>query len=198
MILLALYLTQAKGTMSKEWIREIIAELKKIPDKAGEIFTQVAKVEQLAPLIKEASSAFFIGRGLDWSVALEGSLKLKETSYIHAEAYAAGELKHGTIALVTEETPIIALATQRDLYDKTLSSVNELKAREAKVIGFTFEGNDSFGQSVDEVFYLPETINELAPILTVIPLQLLAYYVSLARGNDVDRPRNLVKSVTVE
>jgi glucosamine--fructose-6-phosphate aminotransferase (isomerizing) len=198
MILLALHLTQVKGTMSPEWLREIIAELKKIPDKAGEIFTQVAKIEQLAPLIKEASSAFFIGRGLDWSVALEGSLKLKETSYIHAEAYAAGELKHGTIALVTEETPIIALATQRDLYDKTLSNVNELKAREAKVIGFTFEGNDSFGQSVDEVFYLPETINELAPILTVIPLQLLAYYVSLARGNDVDRPRNLVKSVTVE
>ncbi|MGI6451819.1 MAG: glutamine--fructose-6-phosphate transaminase (isomerizing) [Desulfitobacteriia bacterium] len=198
LILLALYLAQAKETMSKEWIREIITELKKIPDKASEVFTEVDKIKQIASYIKEASCTFFIGRGLDWSVALEGSLKLKETSYIHAEAYAAGELKHGTIALITPETPIIALATQRDLYDKTLSNVNELKAREAKVMGITFEGNDGFGQSVDEVFYLPETINELAPILTVIPLQLLAYYVSLARGNDVDRPRNLVKSVTVE
>ncbi|MGI6451839.1 MAG: glutamine--fructose-6-phosphate transaminase (isomerizing) [Desulfitobacteriia bacterium] len=198
LILLALYLAQAKETMSKEWIREIITELKKIPDKASEVFTEVDKIKQIASYIKEASCTFFIGRALDWSVALEGSLKLKETSYIHAEAYAAGELKHGTIALITPETPIIALATQRDLYDKTLSNVNELKAREAKVMGITFEGNDGFGQSVDEVFYLPETINELAPILTVIPLQLLAYYVSLARGNDVDRPRNLVKSVTVE
>ncbi|NLP43910.1 MAG: glutamine--fructose-6-phosphate transaminase (isomerizing) [Peptococcaceae bacterium] len=198
MILLALFLAQAKGTISQEWIREIITELKKLPDKASEIFKQVSKIQQIASSIKDSACTFFVGRGLDWSVAQEGSLKLKETSYIHAEAYAAGELKHGTIALVTECTPIIALATQRDLYDKTLSNVNELKAREAQVIGITFEGNESFGQAVDEVFYLPETINELAPILTVIPLQLLAYYVSLARGNDVDRPRNLVKSVTVE
>ena len=198
MVLLALYLSQAKATMPQEWNREIITELKRIPDKASEIFMQVPKIQHMASYIKESSSAFFIGRGLDWAVALEGSLKLKETTYIHAEAYAAGELKHGAIALITENTPIVALNTQRELYDKTLSNVNEIKARGAQVIGFTFKGNDSFGQSVDEVLYLPETINELAPILTVIPLQLLAYYVSLARGNDVDRPRNLVKSVTVE
>ena len=194
MVLLALYLSQAKATMPQEWNREIITELKRIPDKASEIFMQVPKIQHMASYIKESSSAFFIGRGLDWAVALEGSLKLKETTYIHAEAYAAGELKHGAIALITENTPIVALNTQRELYDKTLSNVNEIKARGAQVIGFTFKGNDSFGQSVDEVLYLPETINELAPILTVIPLQLLAYYVSLARGNDVDRPRNLVKS----
>ena len=121
-----------------------------------------------------------------------------EISYIHAEAYAAGELKHGTLALITENTPIIALATQRDLYEKTLSNVIEVKARDAKVIGFTFEGNIDLEKSIDDVFYLPLTVNELAPILTVIPLQLMSYYVSVTRGNDVDKPRNLAKSVTVE
>jgi len=198
MILLALYLTQAKGTMSQEWINEIIAELRKIPDKAEEILEQAYAIEQLSQCFFGVDSAFFLGRGLDWAVAQEGSLKLKEISYIHAEAYAAGELKHGTLALITEKTPVVAIATQRDLYEKTLSNVIEVKARDAKVIGFTFEGNHDFGKSVDELFYLPDTANELAPILTVIPLQLLAYYVSVARGNDVDKPRNLAKSVTVE
>lgn len=198
MILLALYLTQAKGTMPHEWITEIISELRMIPDKAEQILKQAGRIKELAGCFESVDSTFFIGRGLDWAVAQEGSLKLKEISYIHAEAYAAGELKHGTLALITEKTPVIALATQRDLYEKTLSNVLEVKARDAKVIGFTFEGNHDFDKSVDEVFYLPLTANELSPILTVIPLQLLAYYVSLARGNDVDKPRNLAKSVTVE
>lgn len=198
MVLLALYLTQAKGTMSPEWIREIITELRKIPDKADEVLKQAGRIEEISRYFEGVDNTFFIGRGLDWAVAQEGSLKLKEISYIHAEAYAAGELKHGTLALITEETPVIALATQRDLYEKTLSNVIEVKARDAQVIGFTFEGNCDFDKSVDEVFYLPETVNELAPILTVIPLQLMAYYVSVARGNDVDKPRNLAKSVTVE
>lgn len=198
MILLALYLTQAKGTMSQEWITEIIHELREIPDKAEEILKQAESIEKLSRYFAKVHSAFFIGRGLDWAVAQEGSLKLKEISYIHAEAYAAGELKHGTLALITEETPVIALATQKDLYEKTLSNVQEVKARDAKVIGFTFEGNADFDKSVDDVFYLPLTANELSPILTVIPLQLLSYYVSVARGNDVDKPRNLAKSVTVE
>ncbi|HHV65479.1 MAG TPA: glutamine--fructose-6-phosphate transaminase (isomerizing) [Peptococcaceae bacterium] len=197
-VLLALYLTQAKQTMSQEWITEIISELKMIPDKAEEVLKQAGRVQELAKYFEHVENAFFIGRGLDWAVAQEGSLKLKEISYIHAEAYAAGELKHGTLALITEGTPVIALATQRDLYDKTLSNVKEVKARDARVIGFTFEGNHGFDKSVDEVFYLPLTANELSPILTVIPLQLLAYYVSAARGNDVDKPRNLAKSVTVE
>ncbi|AHF10801.1 MULTISPECIES: glutamine--fructose-6-phosphate transaminase (isomerizing) [Dehalobacter] len=199
MILLALYLTQAKGTMPKEWITEIISELGKIPDKAEIILKEGAeRIKTLARYFEEVGSAFFIGRGLDWAVAQEGSLKLKEISYIHAEAYASGELKHGTLALITEDTPIIALATQRDLYEKTVSNVIEVKARDAKVIGFTFEGNTDFHKSVNEIFYIPETVNELAPLLTVIPLQLLSYYVSVARGNDVDKPRNLAKSVTVE
>jgi len=198
MILLALYLTQAKGTMPREWIREIITELRLIPYKAEEILKQAGRIKELAENFANVTSAFFLGRGLDWAVAQEGALKLKEISYIHAEAYAAGELKHGTLALITQETPVIALATQRDLYEKTLSNVNEVKARDAKVIGLTFEGNHDFDKSVDELFYLPSTANELAPILAVIPLQLLAYYVSVARGNDVDKPRNLAKSVTVE
>jgi glucosamine--fructose-6-phosphate aminotransferase (isomerizing) len=198
MVLLALYLTQAKQTMSQEWITEIISELRMIPDKAEEILKQAGRIQELANYFAQVDNAFFIGRGLDWAVAQEGSLKLKEISYIHAEAYAAGELKHGTLALITEETPVIALATQRDLYDKTLSNVKEVKARDAQVIGVTFEGNHGFDKSVDDVFYLPLTANELSPILTVIPLQLLAYYVSVARGNDVDKPRNLAKSVTVE
>lgn len=198
MILLALYLTQAKKTMPPEWITEIISEIKKLPEKAGEILKQSKRIEELSQHFQGVSSTFFIGRGMDWSVAQEGSLKLKEISYIHAEAYAAGELKHGTLALITEDTPVIALATQRDLYEKTLSNVIEVKARDAKVIGFTFEGNIDLEKSVDEIFYLPLTVNELAPILTVIPLQLMSYYVSVARGNDVDKPRNLAKSVTVE
>jgi glucosamine--fructose-6-phosphate aminotransferase (isomerizing) len=198
MILLALYLTQAKRTMPEEWIGEIIAELRKIPEKAEEILKNARTIEDMVSMFDNVNSTFFLGRGLDWSVALEGALKLKEISYIHAEAYAAGELKHGTLALITEKTPVIALATQRDLYDKTLSNIIEVKARDAKVIGFTFEGNSSFEKTVDKIFTLPDTVNELAPILTVIPLQLLSYYVSVARGNDVDKPRNLAKSVTVE
>lgn len=198
MILLALYLTQAKRTMPEEWIGEIIAELRKIPEKAEEILEKAQTIEDMVSMFDNVNSTFFLGRGLDWSVALEGALKLKEISYIHAEAYAAGELKHGTLALITEKTPVIALATQRELYDKTLSNIIEVKARDAKVIGFTFEGNSSFEKTVDKVFILPDTVNELAPILTVIPLQLLSYYVSVARGNDVDKPRNLAKSVTVE
>ena len=134
---------------------------------------------------------------LDWAVAMEGSLKLKEISYIHAEAYAAGELKHGTLALITENTPVIALATQRDVYDKTISNIKEVKARDARVIGLTYKGNTSLAKSVDHVI-IPETMDELAPMLTVIPLQLLSYYVSVTRGCDVDKPRNLAKSVTVE
>ncbi|MFA6808588.1 MAG: glutamine--fructose-6-phosphate transaminase (isomerizing), partial [Eubacteriales bacterium] len=164
MALLALYLTQAKGTMSQEWIREIIAELKKIPEKAGQILRNVAEIEEISSIMTEVENCFFLGRGLDWAVAQEGALKLKEISYIHAEAYAAGELKHGTLALITEETPIIAIATQRELYEKTLSNIIEVKARDAQVIGFTFEGNTNFEKTVDEIFYLPEMVNELAPI----------------------------------
>ena len=198
MVLLGLYLAQAKGTLPQEKINEIITALKKIPAQAQEVLDQESLIKELAQSFVKVEDAFFIGRSLDWAVAMEGALKLKEISYIHAEAYAAGELKHGTLALVTEDTPVIALATQRDVYDKTVSNIKEVKARDARVIGLTYKGNTSLAKSVDHVIYIPETIDELAPLLTVIPLQLLSYYVSVARGCDVDKPRNLAKSVTVE
>jgi len=198
MVLLGLYLAQVKGTLPQEKISGIITALKLIPEQAQEVLDQADLIKELAQSFVKVEDAFFIGRSLDWAVAMEGALKLKEISYIHAEAYAAGELKHGTLALVTEETPVIALATQRDVYDKTISNVKEVKARDARVIGLTYKGNTSMTKSVDHVIYIPQTIDELAPLLTVIPLQLLSYYVSVARGCDVDKPRNLAKSVTVE
>ncbi|MBC2722530.1 glutamine--fructose-6-phosphate transaminase (isomerizing) [Desulfosporosinus sp.] len=198
MVLLGLYLSQVKGTLPKERIAEIITALRKIPAQVQELLDQSSLIKELSESFAKVENTFFIGRSLDWAVAMEGSLKLKEISYIHAEAYAAGELKHGTLALITEATPVIALATQRDVYEKTISNVKEVKARDAKVIGLTYKGNTSMAKSVDHVIYIPETMDELSPILTVIPLQLLSYYVSVARGCDVDKPRNLAKSVTVE
>ncbi|MEA4900698.1 glutamine--fructose-6-phosphate transaminase (isomerizing) [Desulfitobacterium sp.] len=198
MVLLGLYLAQTRGTMTPEKIGEVVSALKEIPDQTEEILEQAKDIKDFAQSFVEVEDTFFIGRSLDWNVAMEGALKLKEISYIHAEAYAAGELKHGTLALITEKTPVIAIATQMDVYDKTVSNVKEVKARDAKVIGITFKGNRDLGKSVDHVIYLPKTVAELAPILTVIPLQLLAYYVAVARGCDVDKPRNLAKSVTVE
>ncbi|AFM39700.1 glucosamine--fructose-6-phosphate aminotransferase, isomerizing [Desulfosporosinus acidiphilus SJ4] len=198
MVLLGLYLAQVKGTLPASKIGEIISDLKEIPAQVQEILDQESSIRQLAQSFVGVEDAFFLGRSLDWAVSMEGALKMKEISYIHAEAYAAGELKHGTLALVTEQTPVIALATQRDVFDKTVSNIKEVKARDAKVFGMTYKGNTSLAKSVDHVIYIPETRDELAPILTVIPLQLLAYYVSVARGCDVDKPRNLAKSVTVE
>ena len=198
MVLLGLYLAQVKGTLPVDKIRDIISALKKIPSQAQEILDQVEVIKEVAESFVNVEDTFFLGRSLDWAVAQEGSLKLKEISYIHAEAYAAGELKHGTLALITENTPVIALVTQRSIIDKTISNIKEVKARDAKVIGLTYKGNTTLEKSVDQVIYIPETIDELAPILAVIPLQLMAYYVSVARGCDVDKPRNLAKSVTVE
>ncbi|MDQ7092650.1 glutamine--fructose-6-phosphate transaminase (isomerizing) [Desulfosporosinus sp. PR] len=198
MVLLGLYLAQVKRTLSSAKIREIIGDLKKVPAQVQEILDQESILRDLAKSFVDVEDTFFLGRSLDWAVAMEGALKMKEISYIHAEAYAAGELKHGTLALVTEQTPVLALATQRDVFDKTVSNIKEVKARDAKVFGLTYKGNTSLAKSVDQVIYVPETRDELAPLLTVIPLQLLAYYVSVARGCDVDKPRNLAKSVTVE
>ncbi|WP_019849480.1 glutamine--fructose-6-phosphate transaminase (isomerizing) [Desulfitobacterium sp. PCE1] len=198
MVLLGLYLAQIRGTLSAEKIQEVIAALRKIPAQVQEILDEAEHIKDFAQSFVDVEDTFFIGRSLDWNVAMEGALKLKEISYIHAEAYAAGELKHGTLALITDKTPVIALATQMDVYEKTLSNIIEVRARDARVIGITFKGNKDLVKSVDHVIYLPETIAELAPILTVIPMQLLSYYVSVARGCDVDKPRNLAKSVTVE
>ena len=162
-----------------------------IPEQIHKLLENVDQIKVFATRYGSSEDAFFLGRSLDYAVALEGALKLKEISYIHAEAYAAGELKHGTLALIVEGVPVIVLATQPDVYDK-------VKAREAMVIAIAFEGDDSIAKYADHVIFIPRTDKYLAPLLAVLPLQLLAYYAALTRGCDVDKPRNLAKSVTVE
>jgi glucosamine--fructose-6-phosphate aminotransferase (isomerizing) len=196
--LLAVYFAQERGLISQGEIRDILTAMSTLPQAAEQVLDSAPQIRKFAEEYKDAHDTFFIGRGIDFSLSLEGALKLKEISYIHAEAYAAGELKHGTLALITEGVPVIALVTQSDLYEKTLSNIKEVKARDAFVLGITFVGDDELQKSVDDVIYLPKVMPLLAPIIAVIPLQLLAYYAAVARGNDVDKPRNLAKSVTVE
>lgn len=198
MFLLALYLGQTRGTVSGEQLTEIITEMRELYPKVQEILDNMDKIKPYIDKYTHSESVFFLGRSLDHAVALEGSLKLKEISYIHAEAYAAGELKHGTLALIVEGILVIALATQMDVFDKMVSNIVEVKARDASVLGVTFEGKADLAKVVDDVIYIPKTHKLLAPVLTVIPLQLLAYYIAVARDCDVDKPRNLAKSVTVE
>jgi len=194
----ALYLAQVKQTISQEQVAEMVDQLLQLPGKITEILKDSSALKTFADSIKDVNSLFFIGRGLDYAVSLEGSLKLKEISYIHSEAYAAGELKHGTLALIEDQVPVVAIATQPDIYEKMVSNIVEVKARGARVLGFALEGDDDLAKTVDQVIHIPATLPFLTPVLTVIPLQLLAYYASVARGNDVDKPRNLAKSVTVE
>lgn len=196
--LFGLYLAQTLGTQSESYIAEVIAALSELPQQVQQVLDQAEPIQQFAEQIASHEDLFFIGRGLDFSVAMEGSLKLKEVSYIHSEAYPAGELKHGTLALIEEGIPVIALATQADLFEKMVSNIKEVKARGAVVLGIGFEGDQELPKSVDQVFSIPKTLDLLAPALSVVALQLLSYYASLARGNDVDKPRNLAKSVTVE
>ncbi|MEX2416312.1 MAG: glutamine--fructose-6-phosphate transaminase (isomerizing) [Paenibacillaceae bacterium] len=196
--LLGLYIAQVLETQDAVYVREVIAAMKQLPAQVDHILLQSEKLKVIAESISGHDNLFFIGRGLDYAVSLEGSLKLKEISYIHSEAYPAGELKHGTLALIAEGVPVIALATQDELFEKMVSNIIEVMSRGAYVLGLANEGDDELGKSVDEVFHIPRTLPLLTPALSVVPLQLLAYYASLARGNDVDKPRNLAKSVTVE
>ncbi|MEB3103751.1 glutamine--fructose-6-phosphate transaminase (isomerizing) [Ferviditalea candida] len=196
--LLGLYMAQVRGTLEGAQIREIIAALRRLPEQAQRILEQQGEIKAYAELVAEHDNMFFIGRSLDYAVAQEGSLKLKEISYIHSEAYPAGELKHGTLALIEEGIPVIALATQPELFEKTVSNIKEVKARGAFVLGIANADDEELVKSVDRLLTIPKTLPILTPALSVIPLQLLAYYASLARGNDVDKPRNLAKSVTVE
>uniref|UniRef100_A0A1G9VDN5 Glutamine--fructose-6-phosphate aminotransferase [isomerizing] n=1 Tax=Dendrosporobacter quercicolus TaxID=146817 RepID=A0A1G9VDN5_9FIRM len=198
MFMLAVYMADLKATVSPERSKELIKALRNLPGQLHEILEDVEPIKTFAQRYGFNEDVFFIGRSLDYAVALEGSLKLKEISYIHAEAYAAGELKHGTLALIIEGVPVIALATQSDVYEKTLSNIKEVKARDAVVIGLALKGDKQIEKYVDHTIYIPDTDQLLAPILAVIPLQLLAYYAAVTRGCDVDKPRNLAKSVTVE
>lgn len=198
MYLIALHLAAVRGTIAPGELVEILAEMKQLDTKAQLLVDNSVEIIDFAKEISSAKNLFYIGRGLDYAVAMEGSLKLKEISYIHAEAYAAGELKHGTLALVEDYVPVVALCTQKDLYDKTASNIQEVKARGASVLALAMEGSVEVEKVSDKTIYIPETHPLLAPILTVIPLQLLAYHTAVARGCDVDKPRNLAKSVTVE
>ena len=198
MLMLAVYVGRLRGTLDGNKADALAKGLHKVPEQLHDMLENVDQIKVFARHYGSSLDAFFLGRSLDYAVALEGALKLKEISYIHAEAYAAGELKHGTLPLIVEGVPVIVLATQEDVYDKTVSNLQEVKAREAMVIAIALEGDDSIAKYADHVIYIPRADKELAPILAVLPLQLLAYYAALTRGCDVDKPRNLAKSVTVE
>lgn len=179
-------------------LAHLAQELQRLPANAERILVREPELRRMAQHLADAQSVFFIGRGTDYAVALEGSLKLKEISYIHSEAYAAGELKHGTLSLIEPGVPVIALATQPSLFAKMISNIQEVKARGAYVYGIIPEGEDVPEETLDEVLRLPRSLSLFSPALSAIPLQLLAYYTAVVRGNDVDKPRNLAKSVTVE
>jgi glucosamine--fructose-6-phosphate aminotransferase (isomerizing) len=198
MSLIALKLARIKGSIGDGLYSQMREAIYRLPGQVQQILDKSEEIKELAVKHKDAGNVFFIGRSLDHAVAMEGSLKLKEISYIHSEAYAAGELKHGTIALIEDGTLVFALATQSRLFDKSVSNMKEVKARGAYVIALANEENREVEKTADRVVYIPDTLDLLTPVLTVIPLQLFAYYIAVARGCDVDKPRNLAKSVTVE
>jgi len=197
-VLLALKMAKLRETMSTEEVDAVIADLLKIPDIAKNILDQQVTCKYYAAKLQNSRNLFFLGRGIDYALSLEGSLKLKEISYVHSEAYPAGELKHGTISLITPDFPVIAIATQEPLYEKMISNIKEVKARGANVLLFCKENAPFASDVADMVFPLPEFRDELMPLISIIPMQLFAYYSAVLRGCDVDKPRNLAKSVTVE
>lgn len=194
----AIYLAQHRNTLVGAECQALVRALKALPEQVEQLLQKKEQAKQVASSLLDWNSVFFIGRGMDYTVAQEGALKLKEISYIHAEAYAAGELKHGTIALIEKGIPVISLLTQPHVYEKTTSNVIEVKAREAHIIAVVNQGDKKAQEIADQLIEIPVTHPLLTPILSVIPLQLIAYYASILRGNDVDKPRNLAKSVTVE
>ncbi len=198
MYLIALYMGQTKGIIDMDTYHRYVEELKEIPDKLRNLLEQENVILEIAKEQYKLEQVFFIGRGLDSGVSCEGSLKLKEISYINSFAIAAGELKHGTIALIEQGTLVIALATQDRLFEKMLSNIQEVKARGAYVIGLAKEGNKEIEKQANKVIYIPDCMDELTPLLSVVPLQLLAYNIAKLRGCDIDKPKNLAKSVTVE
>lgn len=198
MYLIGLYMGSTKGTIEKDYYTQVLEELKLLPEKVEKLFGEEDQIAALARKYHRKDQVFYVGRGLDSGVSYEGSLKLKEISYINSFAIAAGELKHGTIALMEEETLVFALATQDFLYEKMVSNVEEIKARGARVIAIAKEGRTEIEQVADEVIYIPPCMDEVSPVLAVIPLQIFAYYVAKERGCNIDKPKNLAKSVTVE
>lgn len=198
MYLLAMKFAKVRGTITDGELKEYIEDLKRIPDQVELLLNNKLRVQKFANRYLAARDVFFIGRGVDYAISMEGSLKLKEISYIHSEAYAAGELKHGTISLVEDGTLVLAVLTQEDLYKKMISNMVEVRTRGAFVMAVTNEGNDEVERAADYVIYIPETNRYFTNSLAIIPLQLFGYYIAVGKGCDVDKPRNLAKSVTVE
>lgn len=196
--LMALHLGRKKGTISDEFFANMLQELEAIPGKVAEVLEMDEQIKNIAEKIKDKSNALYLGRGYNFPVALEGALKLKEISYIHAEGYPAAEMKHGPIALIDEEMPVIVLATNKSAYEKIASNIQEVKARKGLVIAVVTKGNAWIKDLADYTIEIPETLEPLTPLLSVIPLQLLSYHIAVMRDCNVDQPRNLAKSVTVE
>jgi glucosamine--fructose-6-phosphate aminotransferase (isomerizing) len=196
--LIALSVADKRGTITKDRLHRLMAELSTVPDKVEEVLKTNALVESIAAIYKDHRNALYLGRGYSFPVALEGALKLKEISYIHAEGYPAAEMKHGPIALIDEEMPVFVIATQGHSYEKVVSNIQEVKARKGKIIAIVTAGDKTVSELADHSIEIPKTDDSLVPIVSVIPLQLLSYHVAVMRGCNVDQPRNLAKSVTVE
>ena len=196
--LLGLYLGQLRGSIGPAEMAERIDALLALPKLAGDVLDNGSGYEELAGLYFKREHFLYLGRGINYPVALEGALKLKEISYIHAEGYPAGEMKHGPIALIDENMPVVAIAVRDGVYEKMISQIEQVNARDGTVIAVATEGDEFIGTKADHVIYVPATSSLLTPVLAVLPLQLLAYYLAVRRGADVDQPRNLAKSVTVE
>ena len=198
MYLLAIQRAFVQGKLEEGNVTRLLAEMETLPDKISRVLDDKERIQWFASKYANAHDIFFIGRGIDYAISMEGSLKMKEISYIHSEAYAAGELKHGTISLVEDGTLVIGVMTQKDLFEKTLSNMVEVKSRGAYLMGLTSYGNYSIEDTADFSVYVPKTEKYFTTSLAIVPLQLMGYYVSVAKGLDVDKPRNLAKSVTVE
>ncbi len=196
--LMALSLAKRKGTISETKFRTMLSELEAIPQKVQQILDKNEEVKVISEKYQDASNALYLGRGSSFPVALEGALKLKEISYIHAEGYPAAEMKHGPIALIDEEMPVFVIATSGTSYEKVVSNIQEVKARKGKLIAIVTEGDDQVNNIADHTIEIPDTDEHLVPLLATIPFQLLSYHIAVMRECNVDQPRNLAKSVTVE
>jgi glucosamine--fructose-6-phosphate aminotransferase (isomerizing) len=198
LILMSLSIGQKRGTISTQRMREMLIELETIPQKVEKILESNDYIKGIAEKYKDTTNALYLGRGYGFPVALEGALKLKEISYIHAEGYPAAEMKHGPIALIDEEMPVVVIATQHSNYEKVISNIQEVRARKGKVIAIATKGDDHIKEHADYVIYIPACEESMLPLLATVPLQLLSYHIAVMRGCNVDQPRNLAKSVTVE
>ncbi|MFB6306248.1 MAG: glutamine--fructose-6-phosphate transaminase (isomerizing), partial [Flavobacteriales bacterium] len=196
--MMALSIGNKIGTLSKTLFNQLLNELYKVPEKINTILDMNDKIKYISKIYKDSTNALYLGRGYSFPVALEGALKLKEISYIHAEGYPAAEMKHGPLALIDEEMPVFVIATKSNSYDKVVSNIEEVKARKGKVIAIVTEGDETVSNIADQTIELPEVDDRFMPLLSVIPLQLLSYHIAVMRGCNVDQPRNLAKSVTVE